>query len=64
MSRPVLPIRSGCEQRCEGDGRACGVWRIKLASDWGRSEASRVDNQSDGDRMSDNRSTEETWPWT
>ena len=57
MSRPVLPIGNGHERRHEVDRRARGVWRITLASDWSRGEASRVDGQgNDGDRASDNQS--------
>ena len=55
MSRLVLLIGSGHEQRHEGDGRACWVWQLLLMSDWGRREASHVgDRRSDGDHASDN----------
>ena len=63
LSRPVLPIGNGHEQRREVDRRACGVWRITLASDWSQGEASRIDGQrNDGDRASNNRSAGKTWP--
>ena len=45
LSRPVLPIGSGREWRCEVDGQAHGVWRIELASGWGQSKASHVGGQ-------------------
>ena len=55
MSRLVLLIGNEHEQRRKVDGRACGVWRITLASDWGCGKVSRVDGQrNDGDRASDN----------
>ena len=45
VSRPVLPIGNGCGRRREIDGQARGVWRITLASGWGRDNANRVDGQ-------------------
>ena len=40
LSRPVLLIGSGHEWKCEGDGRACGKWQVKLVSS--RSQSRRA----------------------
>ena len=64
MSGPVLPIGNGRGRRREIDWRARGAWLVKLARDLGltQGESRWCLEGDDGDRVSNNRSTEETWP--
>ena len=58
------PDRKRTRAEMRVDWRACGAWLVKLARDLGltRDDSCWCLEGNDGDRVSDNRSTEETWP--